>query len=308
MSGCQSGLLTKLLPPFCVPLGAPRAPAWRERRTGAVLPAGARVGWARLRRQRRARAQVVWSVLIDAVPTHGRNAQQITGAVTKQIKTYAKLLNEFTATAKLEAALLVHVQARRPCALRSEPQPLPALARDLRPPFALPARGGPRGGRACRGGARMPAAAAEVPCCSRRAGLSTTASGALLRLPPGRGPCLPAAARRARKRAPARRPAAAGGLSARHARARARDAARPNPNPPPRAQVYCYEDSKLLKVFQAIVRALYDADVLGEDTIIWWAKKGAHPKGRNVFQRDMEPFIKWLEEAEAEGDEEEDEE
>jgi len=81
-----------------------------------------------------------------------------------------------------------------------------------------------------------------------------------------------------------------------------------NPTPTPRAQVYCYEDSKLLKVFQAIVRALYDADVLGEDTIIWWAKKGAHPKGRNVFQRDMEPFIKWLEEAEAEGDEEEDEE
>jgi hypothetical protein len=92
------------------------------------------------------------------------------------------------------------------------------------------------------------------------------------------------------------------------ARARARHAARPTLNPTPRAQVYCYEDSKLLKVFQAIVRALYDADVLGEDTIIWWAKKGAHPKGRNVFQRDMEPFIKWLEEAEAEGDEEEDEE
>ena len=57
-------------------------------------------------------SQVVWSVLIDAVPTHGRNAQQITGAVTKQIKTYAKLLNEFTTTAKQEAALLVHVQAR----------------------------------------------------------------------------------------------------------------------------------------------------------------------------------------------------
>lgn len=62
--------------------------------------------------QRARAAQVVWSVLIDAVPTHGRNAQQITGAVQKQIKTYAKLLNEFTTTAKQEAALLVHVQAR----------------------------------------------------------------------------------------------------------------------------------------------------------------------------------------------------
>ncbi|KAK9825641.1 hypothetical protein WJX81_003224 [Elliptochloris bilobata] len=124
--------------------------------------------------------KVVWSVLIDAVPTHGRNAQQITGAVQKQIKTYAKLLNEFTTTAKQEAALLVHVQ------------------------------------------------------------------------------------------------------------------------------VYCYEDSKLLKLFQAIVRTLYDTDVLGEDTIVWWFKKGAHPKGRNVFQRDMEPFIKWLEEAEAEEEDDED--
>ena len=70
--------------------------------------------------------------------------------------------------------------------------------------------------------------------------------------------------------------------------------------------MYCYEDSKLLKLFQAIVRMLYDADVLGEDTIVWWARKGAHPKGRNVFQRDMEPFIKWLEEAEAEDEDEED--
>ena len=60
-------------------------------------------------------------MLIDAVPTHGRNAQQITGAVQKQIKTYAKLLNEFTSTAKQEAALLVHVQARAT-------QPLACLA------------------------------------------------------------------------------------------------------------------------------------------------------------------------------------
>ena len=35
-----------------------------------------------------------------------------------------------------------------------------------------------------------------------------------------------------------------------------------------------------------------------------WYKKGADPKGRNVFMRDMEPFIKWLEEAEEDEDEE----
>lgn len=70
--------------------------------------------------------------------------------------------------------------------------------------------------------------------------------------------------------------------------------------------MYCYEDSKLLKVFKDIVRYLYDQDIIAEDTILWWAKKGSHPKGRQVFQRDMEPFLKWLEEAEEE--EEEDDE
>ena len=32
--------------------------------------------------------------------------------------------------------------------------------------------------------------------------------------------------------------------------------------------------------------------------------QGSHPKGRNVFLRDMEPFLKWLEEAEEDEDEE----
>ena len=69
-------------------------------------------------------------------------------------------------------------------------------------------------------------------------------------------------------------------------------------------QVYCYEDSKLLKLFSDVVRVLYDNDVIGEDTILWWYKKGSHPKGRNVFLRDMEAFIKWLEEAEEEEEDE----
>jgi len=43
---------------------------------------------------------------------------------------------------------------------------------------------------------------------------------------------------------------------------------------------------------------------LGEDAILFWYKKGSHPKGRNVFLHDVEPFIKWLEEAEEEGEEE----
>lgn len=46
-------------------------------------------------------------------------------------------------------------------------------------------------------------------------------------------------------------------------------------------QVYCYEDSKLLKLFSNVVRILYDADIVGEDTIKFWYKKGSHPKVRN---------------------------
>ncbi|KAF5836610.1 armadillo-type protein [Dunaliella salina] len=67
-------------------------------------------------------------------------------------------------------------------------------------------------------------------------------------------------------------------------------------------QVQCYEDNRLLKLFSDIVRVLYDADIIGEDTIMFWYKKGSHAKGRNVFLKDIEPFIKWLEEAEEDAD------
>ncbi|CAK0783738.1 hypothetical protein CVIRNUC_006937 [Coccomyxa viridis] len=122
--------------------------------------------------------KVVWTVLVEAIPTVGKNTQQIKGAILKQVKAYEKLLNAFCGSARVEASLIVHLQ------------------------------------------------------------------------------------------------------------------------------VCCYEDSKLLKLFTDIVRMLYDNDILAEDTILWWAKKGSHPKGRNVFLRDMEPFLKWLEEAEEDEDEE----
>lgn len=70
-------------------------------------------------------------------------------------------------------------------------------------------------------------------------------------------------------------------------------------------QVCCYEDSRLLKLFADVLRALYACDLVGEDAVQHWYRKGSHPKGRNVFLKDAEPFIKWLEEAEEEDDEEE---
>jgi hypothetical protein len=65
-------------------------------------------------------------------------------------------------------------------------------------------------------------------------------------------------------------------------------------------QIHCYEDAKLMKLFPEIIRALYDQDVLAEDTILNWFKKGTNPKGRQTFVKGLEPFVKWLEEAEEE--------
>lgn len=63
---------------------------------------------------------------------------------------------------------------------------------------------------------------------------------------------------------------------------------------------------QLVQIFVEIVKHLYDMDVLEEDTINFWFKKGSVTRGRNVFLNDIQPFIKWLEDAEEDEDEEED--
>lgn len=67
-----------------------------------------------------------------------------------------------------------------------------------------------------------------------------------------------------------------------------------------RIQMQCYEDAKVQKLFAEFVRTLYDGDVLAEDTILLWFRKGTNPKGRQLFLGLLEPFVKWLEEAEEE--------
>lgn len=64
------------------------------------------------------------------------------------------------------------------------------------------------------------------------------------------------------------------------------------------AQAACYEDPKLLKLFASLVRLLYDEGLVAEDAVRWWAKRGAAAKGRHVFLTDLEPFLRWLDEAE----------
>ena len=49
-----------------------------------------------------------------------------------------------------------------------------------------------------------------------------------------------------------------------------------------KVQIQCYEDAKLMKLFPEIIRSLYEQDVLAEDTILLWFRKGANPKGRCV--------------------------
>ena len=71
-------------------------------------------------------------------------------------------------------------------------------------------------------------------------------------------------------------------------------------------QVYCYTDAKMLKLFPQIVKMVYDVDVIDEDTIMFWHRKGSSPKGRQQFLADMAPFIRWLREAEESDSEEDD--
>ena len=51
-------------------------------------------------------------MLVEAIPTVGKNTQQIKGAILKQVKAYVKLLNAFCSSARVEASLIVHLQVR----------------------------------------------------------------------------------------------------------------------------------------------------------------------------------------------------
>ena len=60
--------------------------------------------------------QVIWTVVVDAVGTQSKNAIQITAAMGKQVKAYKPLFEEFCKSARVEAALIVHVQVPADCA------------------------------------------------------------------------------------------------------------------------------------------------------------------------------------------------
>lgn len=69
-----------------------------------------------------------------------------------------------------------------------------------------------------------------------------------------------------------------------------------------RIQEYCYENMNFLKAFHKIIVLLYKADVLTEDIIIEWFKRGHSNKGKSVFLEQTKPFIEWLTNAEEESE------
>ncbi|CAI9786847.1 unnamed protein product [Fraxinus pennsylvanica] len=56
----------------------------------------------------------------------------------------------------------------------------------------------------------------------------------------------------------------------------------------------------LIRGFLEIIRSLYDQDLLAEETILNWFRKGIDPKDKQSFVTASESFVKWLEEVDEE--------
>ncbi|KAJ2414050.1 hypothetical protein GGI10_002649 [Coemansia sp. RSA 2530] len=69
-------------------------------------------------------------------------------------------------------------------------------------------------------------------------------------------------------------------------------------------QRYVYDDPKLTKSFGRMVFELYNADVLSDSAIIFWAAKGARPEGKAIFLKQTETLVKKLEALEDDEDDE----
>ncbi|KAG5342985.1 Basic leucine zipper and W2 domain-containing protein 1-A [Termitomyces sp. T112] len=70
-------------------------------------------------------------------------------------------------------------------------------------------------------------------------------------------------------------------------------------------QVYCYEDTRIIKAFPQILKVLYNKDCISDQAIIYWHQKGSKPQGRQHFLKSTEPLVKFLQEQETDSEEEE---
>lgn len=63
-----------------------------------------------------------------------------------------------------------------------------------------------------------------------------------------------------------------------------------------KVQVWCYDEQRILKSFVGILKVLYNADVISDQAILYWASKGARPEGKDTFMKMAAPLVKYLEE------------
>ncbi|KAK7045598.1 hypothetical protein VNI00_007430 [Paramarasmius palmivorus] len=70
-------------------------------------------------------------------------------------------------------------------------------------------------------------------------------------------------------------------------------------------QVYCYEDTRIIKAFPQILKVLYNKDCISDQAIIYWHQKGSKPQGRQHFLKSTEALVKFLQEQEDEDEEDE---
>lgn len=70
-------------------------------------------------------------------------------------------------------------------------------------------------------------------------------------------------------------------------------------------QVYCYEDTRIIKAFPQILKVLYNEDCISDQAIIYWHQKGAKPQGKQHFLQAAAPLVKFLQEQDDSEEEEE---
>ena len=68
-------------------------------------------------------------------------------------------------------------------------------------------------------------------------------------------------------------------------------------------QVYCYQETRILKAFPQLVKVLYNTDCVTDQAIIYWHQKGAKPQGKQHFLKVTQALVDFLEESEDEHDE-----
>ncbi|KDQ21514.1 hypothetical protein BOTBODRAFT_205413 [Botryobasidium botryosum FD-172 SS1] len=72
-------------------------------------------------------------------------------------------------------------------------------------------------------------------------------------------------------------------------------------------QVYCYEDTRIMKAFLQMLKVLYNKDVLSAQAIIYWHQKGAKPQGKQHFLKQTEALVKFLQEQDSDEEDDDDE-